>query len=729
MATEELIALAPQVARKSSDDGRSLGDLYRESRERGVAQQYEAEASMLREAPSYVKLHNDLQSSRSLLNELESFLKVFYTDLNILSSQMSQLQGKSVLLGQQLRNRRLLEGRLRGILSDIVLEPEYVELIFADDATAGKAGLEAWKACAERLSACLLACSDLEGVLREEMKRSSTQQHPAPSLDEVKALREARDVVEACRVMAVTKIRPLLISTFAPLRSSLSTNMPVLQAVLLKSYRPLFMFLSHHAPRVAIDVQRAYVAAARLYFETGFRRYERSLGKLRDRVKLKMGASETSGAVAAATGTHASTYLPFTEPARAAGVGALASVAFLAGGSSSSSFDPWSVDAGQLDNAKIADGPAVTLAYFADDASHQTSLEALFRSLSLTFLDNASSEYCFLARFFEGIDLDTGSIVRTNADGSQTTGSSAVKVQHSDVESMQGGVGEAGANVNDDDDGPLPGESASAKGDDDEDEEEKAGTVAQLSRTEKKRLRGRGALDGLWKQVMEPVIGTYTHFVNSILALHPPLLPLYTMLKLNDAMLAEAEQRGTDAVLQMTLMSFKLKAWPTLQRQFDDAIEAVKRLRTSSPSSSVGGMAATATSLLGGFFGGASSSTSTASQAGAGAKADLVRLVCQRYANLFSAIAYLNSTPSNDGQEATIFGTLRRLRSELELLLADVDKPQHGTSTSDVLVSSCRLIRQTLEQGPASVSMQHIQAEMSHWAEAERTHTSSTRFA
>ena len=41
------------------------------------------------------------------------------------------------------------------------------------------------------------------------------------------------------------------------------------------------MFLQHHALDVAQEVQRSYVGAARVYYETGFRRYTRSLGVLK----------------------------------------------------------------------------------------------------------------------------------------------------------------------------------------------------------------------------------------------------------------------------------------------------------------------------------------------------------------------------------------------------------------------------------------------------------------
>lgn len=53
--------------------------------------------------------------------------------------------------------------------------------------------------------------------------------------------------------------------------------MQVIQTSVLLKYSPLFGFLQRQAPTVANELQRAYVGAARVYYETGFRRYARSL--------------------------------------------------------------------------------------------------------------------------------------------------------------------------------------------------------------------------------------------------------------------------------------------------------------------------------------------------------------------------------------------------------------------------------------------------------------------
>lgn len=57
--------------------------------------------------------------------------------------------------------------------------------------------------------------------------------------------------------------------------------MQVMQTSVLIKYRPLFAFLKRQAAPVAHELQRSYVGAARVYYETGFRRYARSLGVIK----------------------------------------------------------------------------------------------------------------------------------------------------------------------------------------------------------------------------------------------------------------------------------------------------------------------------------------------------------------------------------------------------------------------------------------------------------------
>ncbi len=79
-------------------------------------------------------------------------------------------------------------------------------------------------------------------------------------------------------LQAATKLRAFFLALLQPIRASMTTNMHVVQTTVFLKYRPLYAFLMRHASNVAAELQKAYVATARTYYETGFRRYMRSLG-------------------------------------------------------------------------------------------------------------------------------------------------------------------------------------------------------------------------------------------------------------------------------------------------------------------------------------------------------------------------------------------------------------------------------------------------------------------
>lgn len=114
----------------------------------------------------------------------------------------------------------------------------------------------------------------------------------------VKAARDLGDVMEGLRIVVgkfslligylaqmtskvATKLRSFFLALFQPIRNSVTTNMQVIQTSVLMKYSLLYSFLRRQAPAVANELKRAYIGAARLYYETGFRRYARSLGVIK----------------------------------------------------------------------------------------------------------------------------------------------------------------------------------------------------------------------------------------------------------------------------------------------------------------------------------------------------------------------------------------------------------------------------------------------------------------
>jgi hypothetical protein len=69
----------------------------------------------------------------------------------------------------------------------------------------------------------------------------------------------------------------------------------------------------------------------------------------------------------------------------------------------------------------------------------------------------------------------------------------------------------------------------------------------------------------------------------------PPTIPLLTMIRLNDAVLAELDDRGCTP-LETTMLGHKLVMWPLFQKEMDSHVESVKRMADAAGSSGFGAM-------------------------------------------------------------------------------------------------------------------------------------------
>lgn len=81
-------------------------------------------------------------------------------------------------------------------------------------------------------------------------------------------------------LQAIASLRQFLLNMLKPIRASVKTNIHIIQSSILLKYLPFFHFLKRQAPKIAQEVQRAYVVSARAYYETCFRRYARSLAQI-----------------------------------------------------------------------------------------------------------------------------------------------------------------------------------------------------------------------------------------------------------------------------------------------------------------------------------------------------------------------------------------------------------------------------------------------------------------
>ena len=684
---EHLASKASAAAHLTSSSSTSIQSLYTLALSQRTRLEQEQDDKYLALAPTFLSLHQQASSSKQLLSSLESFLSTFQSDLSTLSTHISALQATSHQIDSRLDATRDVEVQLASFLSHIALSPRIVELFFETEPDSRP---ELW----------LKAVKQLERVLDATSPSASITLPNGPDAvgTDVKAVQEVRAVAEACKNVVATKLRNYLIAPHSSIKASVTTNLQVLQtSVLLRHHRPLYAFLARQMPRVAIDVQRSYVGSARLYFETAFRRYARSLGVIRKRwTEASSGVEITDlpgaawNAATAISSLQANMTAVSRIQARIGGNGTPARTAQEA--DSDSNGDPWLFPANRLQYARLESNAGTVLGYLADESHFKACPENLFRSLSLVLLDNACSEYTFLVRFFEGISDDVEPAT-SRAD------------ERSKASTVGGAVG--------------PDESASVTGAD-ETVDEEAGpeaTVVQLGAAEQRRLKGRGASDEIFKQVMEPSVATWVTFSKTLLSVPTSTttavvsaataatggggssgtgmtpggyFSLLSMLTLNDALLELLTARGcTSSLVESALMGFKITAYPLVKRFLDDQISALSSL--SSPSSSSAGV----WSLL---------NRSTSSPTLTSPLADAIVI---RYTSLFTTSLYI----LYDSPDQGILSALARLRSRLAKALTTSKFPDN--------LQPVRTLISALEAAGTGTLASHpkVQNEFSFWNE------------
>lgn len=556
---------------------------------------------------NFVELHHKVNDSLALLDNLQDFLSTFQSDLSHVSGQISNLQERSKDIDSRLRARRKIEKPLSNLLSDLCVPPEHALLILDTDVS------EDW----------------IPVVLDLERRLDALKARP-----KVKAARDLSEVVEGLRIAAAAKIRALFLSLFTPLRTSMSTNIHVLQTSVLLKYQPLFAFLQRHAPPVALEVQRAYCGAARTYYETGFRRYARTMGQVLTRFP------EKADLIAQATA-------PLVQDGKASTL----------------------VDVERLSNASF-DGPPVTLAYQADDKNFRQHVEALFRSLHLVLLDNSTAEYSFIQAFFTTTPLPPAPSV--SALSSSFPLASPVGLGPSPLSPGAPPFSPLDETLSD-----IGGLTPTAR---------RFSIADALSQGKEEKA----ALDAIWKAVLDPAVEYCRAFAHTALAGPPPAVALVAMIRLNEAVLAEAQARGGCAPLETFLIGLRLAFWPVFQNQMNAHVDGLKKL---------------ADSAAGGLLTRGAVKDST------------VQAVAQRFCAMFLSFVGLST---DEADEAMVFSHMLRLRQELIRLVTTqstkIKDPAQAASYQSTIYET---VLQLLTGAPVPTTHPRAQAEIAFWRERE----------
>ncbi|OXC67365.1 hypothetical protein AYX13_04086 [Cryptococcus neoformans] len=560
--------------------------------------------NFLRKRNDYLELEQSVKSSNELLHSLGSYLSTFQTDLSAVSGQISELQQKSSDIESRLNARKAVIPALNSLLSDITLPPSLV-LTLRD--TLPSHNPDIW----------LTAIVQLDEKITAVKARSK-----------VRAVKEVEPIIEGLTIKALHVLPPFLLSLIKPLKSAskgLSTNMGVLQTGVLLKYQPFYAFLLKQAPRLAKQVERGYVNAARAFYETGFRRYARALGQIRARTVEKndligVVSSEAAAAILNGNGTQEGMKQAYER----------------------------------LKYAEVDEG-AVVLAYMVDDKEFRLPVEALFRSLGLVLMDNASAEFTFIVRFF-----------------SRPSSRPAEPKHFLSPEST-----------------PLESPSPSSFAD--------LTSEAGPNQTPRKRVGMNESNEWLkdaeriWHEVFDSALDYCTGFFQSMIDVPPPAIPLLTIIRLNDHLLATCDARGTLPLIPY-LTGQKLAMWPIFRKEMDQHIESLKKLADDAEGKG-----------LAGFM-------------GRGVKDGAVRQVASRYAAMYTCMTAL----SEEADEAMLFSSMARLRAELvRLTHLQSLKIKSPAERHSFLSSIYEIVMHELVSGPGQTTHPRLQSELSFFRTRE----------
>jgi len=178
-------------------------------------------------------------------------------------------------------------------------------------------------------------------------------------------------------------------------------------------------------------------------------------------------------------------------------------------------------------------------------------VEALLRSLLLVFLDNATAEYSFISTFF------TPKVLRPPEAPAPAPPSAVLSPDGGTFTELRSPSGSDYGTSH-----PLSGTTPGL-----------GGFVSFVAKSKEEQA----TVDAIWKQVMDPVMEYCQAFVRSILDPIPPTIPLLTMIRVAEDIVAEIQKRHCPPA-ETYIFGLSLQMWPVFQKGMTEHIESLKKL-------------------------------------------------------------------------------------------------------------------------------------------------------
>ncbi|CAG0919805.1 unnamed protein product [Notodromas monacha] len=320
-----------------------------------------------------LKLHSNLTDCDNILANMEKMMEAFQEDLRNISSEILDLQKRSLQMNHKLRNQQAVRGLLSQFIDELVVPDTIIALVHI-------------------LETPVVEPEFAENLQQLDQKIVFVQEH---SFQESRAVMDVVEILTKLKMKAVTKIREFMLSKIYQLRKPM-TNYQVPQNSLLK-HKYLFQFLMAHEKEIAREIRDEYVETLSKVYYSYFKAYASRI--------MKLLTDETASR---------EDMLGTTESIRSSG-------GLFSGSRPQMRNKSTMFSVGKRGDVLTTDLEApVIVPHAAQKQESKYPFEALFRSELYALVDNGCREYIFLTEFFsvqEAMALDLFTVVLSKTLG------------------------------------------------------------------------------------------------------------------------------------------------------------------------------------------------------------------------------------------------------------------------------------------------------------------------
>jgi len=273
-----------------------------------------------KEADHVAALMVDMDKCDGMLEKMQSMLQVFQKNLSQVSAEMRRLQGNCEDLDTKLKNRRLVEKRLRKFIERIIVSPAMKETI-ENQPVKDPEFAKALSVLNEKISFIRLGNDDGKKSSEDNEEEQSSRSRPRAAsgfqMAWLNGVRPADTVsvqqvipdLEALRRSAVQRIQEFFVSIFTDIRQAegeqgaqmmlqntlqkhmVSVGLWVCPHCVLPSFcmgglQVLLSFLRAHAPAMVRVLQESYTKTIERLFGNTFKSYLQGLLRAGQQVRL-----------------------------------------------------------------------------------------------------------------------------------------------------------------------------------------------------------------------------------------------------------------------------------------------------------------------------------------------------------------------------------------------------------------------------------------------------------